>query len=822
MDSKKRCRFSSMILITAMLFSMSSCKKTAPLTDESGNVADPSGGGAAALQSDYVLGSTPYFSCETMDALIPTDPNREVDVITYGDLFSEDTYLAVTYGLLYEIPEDQLQARDEEMYDLDPRNPEDLQRMYELQAMFNDYAEGGIAFFKYDGTFVAKGLLDIDSEERVRAMTSSEDGQLVTLLESFSKADQKYSYKIVIFGLDGTRQKKISIQTTKDIYAGSITCLRNGTYALAENWTLIIVDSEGKIVKENPLVNQCYGLLYRDGKCYVHYYDVKYTETGSTVHDCLQEIDPDTGDLKPVIDYDHQLGYLRQPLKSGEIFYDLGNSEGIRRNDPDGTTEMVMTWNDTDSLPIYESERTFVLTLSEEEFYIADMNMDDDGEESLRISHFQKEKTNPYAGRRIIRVGINGIYNSYRRRIIEYNTSPESKSRVVLEPTGLTFRGSYYDKVLGDSADQVLLAMRSGTGPDILLNFSEFGQFDTDELLVDLNTYIDGENGIDRNRYYDNILRAFEVDGKLYQLPMTLELDLLVGNPDLLGDVSGWTCEEFEEKIDFLSGKASPFLNFSYDSMEVLMALLSHDMNTFVDYSSGMVNFDSDAFRRILQIAGKCKTTVSDDQLTALFDEYDSWTHHSQADMIMQDGLSAMVPIRVTCLAELARYTDLCRGNRLFIGWPTTNGSGISAKAEMSVAISAFSEVKDEAWDFVRFLLSPEVQTQNLRENSMRGISICRESEDASMQMDMEKYEEDLKKYGGDLDMIGHAPLSDLDVLLLNTLIEQVTTPVLMNPTIMNIVWEEASAYFAGDKSTEEVSRSIQNRASTIMKEISS
>ena len=90
------------------------------------------------------------------------------------------------------------------------------------------------------------------------------------------------------------------------------------------------------------------------------------------------------------------------------------------------------------------------------------------------------------------------------------------------------------------------------------------------------------------------------------------------------------------------------------------------------------------------------------------------------------------------------------------------------------------------------------------------------------MQMDMEKYEEDLKKYGGDLDMIGHAPLSDLDVLLLNTLIEQVTTPVLMNPTIMNIVWEEASAYFAGDKSTEEVSRSIQNRASTIMKEISS
>lgn len=35
----------------------------------------------------------------------------------------------------------------------------------------------------------------------------------------------------------------------------------------------------------------------------------------------------------------------------------------------------------------------------------------------------------------------------------------------------------------------------------------------------DLNQYIDADPNFNRDDYYDNILRAAEVDGKLYQIP---------------------------------------------------------------------------------------------------------------------------------------------------------------------------------------------------------------------------------------------------------------------------------------------------------------
>ena len=59
----------------------------------------------------------------------------------------------------------------------------------------------------------------------------------------------------------------------------------------------------------------------------------------------------------------------------------------------------------------------------------------------------------------------------------------------------------------------------------MLVNYSEFSQFDTESILVDLNPYLDGADGIDRRMYFDNVFRAFEVDGKLLQMPLSIYLD---------------------------------------------------------------------------------------------------------------------------------------------------------------------------------------------------------------------------------------------------------------------------------------------------------
>lgn len=50
--------------------------------------------------------------------------------------------------------------------------------------------------------------------------------------------------------------------------------------------------------------------------------------------------------------------------------------------------------------------------------------------------------------------------------------------------------------------------------------------------------------------------------------------------------------------------------------------------------------------------------------------------------------------------------------------------------------------------------------------------------------------------------------------------VESISRRICKNPTIMEIIREEAPAYFDGSKSAEDVSRIIQSRASTLIAEM--
>ena len=160
----------------------------------------------------------------------------------------------------------------------------------------------------------------------------------------------------------------------------------------------------------------------------------------------------------------------------------------------------------------------------------------------------------PYEGKRIVYAATcTGTPDAtFISLINEYNKRPESKARVVTyvaSPVDAVF----YDTVAGDATDKMILDMKSGTGPDVILNCASVSGFNSDKVLVDLNPYMDGANGIDRSKYFDNIFRAFETNGKLYQLPLVVLLCGLAGNPELLGKPESWTLPEMGEKLSALS-----------------------------------------------------------------------------------------------------------------------------------------------------------------------------------------------------------------------------------------------------------------------------
>ena len=61
--------------------------------------------------------------------------------------------------------------------------------------------------------------------------------------------------------------------------------------------------------------------------------------------------------------------------------------------------------------------------------------------------------------------------------------------------------------------------------------------------------------------------------------------------------------------------------------------------------------------------------------------------------------------------------------------------------------------------------------------------------------------------------------ISEKDIDELNSLIEAATTTMSYDTSILDVITEEAAAYFAGDRSEDDVLKNIQNRCDLIVKE---
>lgn len=159
-------------------------------------------------------------------------------------------------------------------------------------------------------------------------------------------------------------------------------------------------------------------------------------------------------------------------------------------------------------------------------------------------------------------------------------------------------------------------------------------------------------------------------------------------------------------------------------------------------------------------------------------------------------------------------------GNVLFSGYPLTEGTGIAAKPVMSAGICASSSGKDEAWDFIRYMLSPEIQRRIA--GSVGGFPVHRQAFSEYIRSQIDLYESRLEgDPASQENMKMRAILSEKEKLTggLSELMENVNAQISFDPFIQQVIKEEAAAYFSGQKSAEDVSRIIQNRAKTIVQE---
>ena len=815
MNKRKEAAWISAFLAVSVLLS-SACGKKNKEGEKSGT--DPSSSSDLATRvtmdadnpnnnvdfsADVVKADDPFYEVERNELIAPEDPSKKIDrVFGGGELSFVGDYIAMEYYRQYEFPPD-VQAKVSGL-----KFPDDYDAYVELAS---DYYENGLAIYNASGEYQFSLLVDsLDSNPGMAFETK--DGKF-GLVEHTMKNDGFYT-DILMFNEKGEMISKEPLSFSEQAMSswnGKSTILPSGNILLTNLGVVVLVDGNGKELwclapddrstMQNGSIHDAFVI---DGKIYFLYVN----DWDYPVKRYIRQIDEATGD--PVGDMiDISPNVPEKIFQGNDAVFAVGANGIVKVDLRSGDMEAVINWNETD-INWFNLKTDSCHMVSEGEICFLESSYDADKDETKTfVTHFKRAASNPHAGKTLLHLSAYGLYDSSLiDLLIDYNIRPDGKARVMTYDMSDDVDASIPGNAANaDMAYKVFLEMRSGTGPDLLMNFTDFGEFENEEVLCDLNPYIDGSSGIQRSEYYDNIFRAFETDGKLFQMPLVVQGWGIMGNSDICGQRYGWTYADFLSMCGDLPDGSTAF--FDITAEDLMVDILSSDISYYVDYSSGEAKFDSQEFKDLLQIAKQCEVSRS---RQSFGDDYET-------DPAL-DGLSAkswvMLPYLLDGADNVARYKRVNYGRLSFMGFPSVSGSGFGAMANMSVGISSFSEHKEEAWDFVMYLLEKDSLVDL---GGSYGIPVKKDALDEKTQKQVEMIDKKNQETPDDPALGPKDSIEDSDINTYIALVEHIDRKIANYPAIMNVVKEEAAAYFADQRSVDDVCAIIQNRVKLILQE---
>ena len=362
----------------------------------------------------------------------------------------------------------------------------------------------------------------------------------------------------------------------------------------------------------------------------------------------------------------------------------------------------------------------------------------------------------------------------------------------------------------------------AGNLPDIIpTNQIAYRQIASKGLLEDLYPYLDKDPELKREDFFPNLLSALEVNGGLYQVVSGFSVETLCGAASIVGDTPGWTYDDFNAALEKMPEGCTPLEPYVTRD-QVMSSLLYADMDSFVDWTTGKVNFESDNFKQLLQFVKQFPAEYN-------WDEHDN--SESTQDLLRQ-GRQMLTQTYLYGLDSILWNGANFGGQATYIGWPTSSGVGSIMRFENGFAMSRNCADKDAAWEFFRSMLTESGQTNQYNIPSNRNVfnkqledfmtPRYRKDADGNILLDEngEKIEESRGSWIDDSGVEHHIyamTQEQADEVL--AIIETCTKVASYDTSIYDIVNEQAQAFFAGQKSVDEVARLIQSKANIYVNE---
>lgn len=428
---------------------------------------------------------------------------------------------------------------------------------------------------------------------------------------------------------------------------------------------------------------------------------------------------------------------------------------------------------------------------------------------------FTKVDPKDIKDKEVIAIGGSGIsYNmELKKRAVDFNKSND-KYRIVMKDYSIndnTEDGSgTYTQLNND--------IISGNMPEILVltDGLPVESYISKGLLADIDELIAKDEELSKVEFVDNVFESHRVNGKLYEIIPSFVIRTYIAKASLVGDKTGWSLQDvnaleptFPDGLRLFSEDMTRS-SFIYEVME-------YCGNDLVNLENGKCNFDSDEFAQLLEMAKQFPEEISDE-----FYEEDYWMA-SQSQY--RDNRTLLKEMYISSMRWVKEDINGYMGEPVsYVGFPNQSKTGSIVNANDTYAISAKSGNKEGAWEFMRYYLTEEYQ----KSEDFWGLSVHKSILEESKKQAMEKsyytdeegnrieYDDTMYINGQE---ITYSPLSQEQADQLVDFIYSVNNKVFHNEDIVNIVTEEAEAFFKGQKSAKEVTDLIQNRVQLYINE---
>lgn len=675
-----------------------------------------------------------------------------------------------------------------------------------------------IAQIGADGAVVKESSIRMKEQQNIYEIKPHRNGFLYGIKTEYFEDDQgnySESFYLVKYSMDGQEVFSIDLKTipqlqenlTEEYYYASLKMILNDTLYVDLNSKYARFDLDGNFIdifKGNGW--DAYSLVQlhelENGKIAAVVFSDE-ENSGQKV----SYVNMENGDLEEIKELPGNSFNYTFYKGIGYDFYLVNNYGVYGYNVGDSDVKMLMSYIDSD-VNVYELYN--LVPVSATEFYAC---QDDSMLGTRSICKYTKVDPADVKDKTVITLACNYLDWGVRMAVFDFNKANEEYKIVVEDYASLYSDANDYMA----SMNRLNADIAAGKIPDIILLSYEMPvkSYISKGLFEDLIPYIENDPELSIDSYMPNVIDAFSVEGKMYQLVPYYSINTLVAKTSLVGEERGWTAGEVLD-IMAKSPKETQFL--SYETREnMLNNCLTFAGDQFIDWEAGTCNFETEEFEHLLEFLSGFPEEIDNEAFT---DEY--WMTY---DSLWRENKVIAQPYSMYDIQSYNYMEKGTFGEKItMVGYPSGNGNGSAIVPSLQLGMSAKSAHKEGAWQFLRYFLTDEYQMEKIDyglplsvnkldqmlENAQKAPTYT--DENGNVVESPEYY------YIGNVE-IKIDPMSEQEAAALREKILGFDTVYNYDQNLMNIVKEESAAYFSGQKPAKEVAKIIQSRVNIYINE---